>query len=232
VPAKQTPSTQPGAGTNPAAPQSANQNFQRNTVNQTPFFTSPSVRQQLNFTDQQYNALSDAYKNAYSNYTNKLNGLSPTLTDAQRAQQMQTLRNDFYRNLDNGIAGVITDPTARARLNQLNWQYRGYDAFNDPTISQKLNLTQQQNQQLQQFQLDWNNSMGNFQRDFQTDPTGAMQRYNTWRTQETQRLSNLLRPEQRTIWSGVTGDMYSFPPSVYFPMSSGSTSGNGTTTIK
>src|SRR5262249_13211201 len=82
TPAGGQPTTQPG--TAPAGGPS--------TINQTPFFNAPEVRQHLNLTNNQYQGMNQAYQNAWSTYQKGINNIDPNWSAVKRQQAMQDLQ--------------------------------------------------------------------------------------------------------------------------------------------
>jgi hypothetical protein len=187
-------------------------------INQTPWFTDPTLRQQLKFNDDQFNRLNKAYNEAWTRYQKGINQqLNNTLTDAQRQQRMRDFTQNFYRDLATTSESILTDPQQRQRFNQLNWQYRGFDAFTDPTIQQKLNLTAEQTQKLNQFRNDWSTQMNTLGSTFQTNREAATKQFNQLRTTTNERINSVLTPEQQKTWRELMGDPYNFQPNLFFP---------------
>jgi hypothetical protein len=208
----------------PTAPAAA-QKTQPNTgymgpINQTPWFSNPAVRQQLNLNDTQFNQLSKAHMNAWTQYQQNLQNMdtaNANLTPEQRIQRIQDFQLNYYKGLGTPVNDVFTDPQMRERYYQLHTQYRGYDALLDPSIQAKLSLTDAQRQRLGQYQQDWRNSMGELQKNYQTDPQGSAQRLQDLRQREAERTNAVLSEQQRQMWQQMVGNPYNFQPSVYFP---------------
>lgn len=207
---------QPPAQVQPGQPGIVSQQPYNMGIVQNPWFSNPTVRQQLQFNDNQINKMNQAYTESFKRYQQSLNNFDKNLSPEQRDQRMRALQQDFYADLSQSTGNMITDPTQRQRYNQLYWQFRGYNVFDDPTIQQKLNLTDAQRQKLAQYGRDWYAQMGKYNRDFQTDREGTTKRFNEARQQEWQRLISVLTPEQQQMWRQMTGEFYTFPPSVYF----------------
>jgi len=185
-------------------------------IGQTPWFSNPNIRQQLKLNDEQYNQLNKAYQQEWNRYQQGYNQLDKNLTDQQRADQVRKLQGQFYNSLSTDINKTITDPTARQRFNQMYWQYRGYDAFNDPMLQQKLNLTPEQRQKLEQYGMTWNKQMDTLGQQYGTDQQGAIKQFGQLQQQSGQQLNSLLTPDQRQTWQQMMGTPYQFPPTVYF----------------
>jgi hypothetical protein len=134
---------------------------------------------------------------------------------------MQDLQRDFYKNHSAATSEIITDPQMRARYNQLHLQYRGYDAFYDPMVQEKLALTDAQRKTLTQYNQEWLKSMGDLSRDHQSDPERVSKRYNALRKQDIERTEKVLDKQQQQTWRQMIGDRYNFQPNVYFQTTAG-----------
>ena len=128
--------------------QSQQQGYDLNGPSQTPWFNDQSARQQLNMNDPQFNQLNGSYQ-AWNRYHQGARNLGNNLNEQQRMQQMQQLRSQFNQQFGQSLDSTFTDPQARQRYNQLNNQFYGFNTFNDPAVSQRLNITPQQRRQLQ-----------------------------------------------------------------------------------
>jgi len=186
---------------------------------QTPWFSNQDIRQQLKLNDEQFNRLNKSYGESWNRYQQQLGELGKNLTDQQRSERMRNLERNFYNDFTSSTNQVFTDPAQRQRYNQLYWQYMGYNAFQDPTIQQKLNLTDEQRQKLEQYSRDWQRQMSDFNRSYQTDREGTTKRFNEARRQAMDRLNNILTKQQQQTWQQMVGDPYNFQPNAYFQSS-------------
>ena len=202
---------------NPAGT-AAQKSIQYRTFSQTPWFANQDVRLQLKMDENQFNRLNKSYGESWQRYQNQMSELNKNkdLTDEQRAQRMRDLERDFTTNFSSTTNQIITDPTQRERYNQMYWQYLGYDAFNDPMVQQKLNLTDEQKQKLGQYSRDWNTQMNDYYRTYQTDQAGTTKRFNESRKQANDRINSVLTQQQQQTWRQLVGDPYNFQPGVYF----------------
>jgi hypothetical protein len=199
-------------------------------ISQRPFFTDPGARRQLNMTENQYNTLNRAYQDAYGRYNTNVGGLNGNLSAQQRALQMQRFQNQFNTDFGRNLDTTFTDPQVRARFDQLNRQYQGLNAFNDPAIQSQLNLTPQQQLQIRRLATEWSNQLGG-------NGTGNMtqQQWSQMYAQYGDQLNSILTPQQRQTWSQLTGERYTFPYELYGPQSAngninnaaGNVNGNG-----
>ena len=187
-------------------------------IYQTPWFNEPSIRQQLQFNEAQYNQLNQSYQTNWKRYNEHLNQLSndKTLNNQQREEHLNQLNESFYKSFSNSADTVVADPTARQRYMQLYYQYRGYGAFRDPEVQRQLNLSDEQRMNISDAQRDWNRQMRRFNRDFANDPDVVIKRYNESRPEYQERLKKILTPQQYTQWGEMTGSRFDIPANVYF----------------
>ncbi|MEQ1830538.1 MAG: hypothetical protein ABL921_31570 [Pirellula sp.] len=191
-------------------------------IHQTPWFGNPTVRQQLQLNDEQFNQLNKGYTQSWNRYNQGLTGLDKSLADDLRMQRQLELSGSFNQDFSKSVDGVFSDKAARRRYNQMDWQYRGYGAFNDPTVQQQLKLNDEQRQTFNKYQNEWNQQMNTWQRDLANDRNGVASRWRDARNEWRNRINSTLTPEQSTMWTDMIGKPYDFPADVYFQ--------NGTTT--
>jgi hypothetical protein len=104
---------------------------------------------------------------------------------------------------------------ALARDDQLQLQFQGFGAFDDPSIQQRLQLTDQQRVRLERLQQDWKQRMSNLGANFASNRNSRAS-FNELRREAGDRISEILTDEQRRKWSEMLGDPYDFPPTAYF----------------
>jgi len=195
-----------------------NGNFNFSGISQNPFFNDPGVRQQLNLNDNQFNNLNRAYQTAYARYNQALNNLDANLTPQQREQQMLRLQNQFNTDLNQSVNSTFTDPQLRNRFGQLNRQFQGFNAFNEPGIQRQLNLTNEQRNQIRQLAAQWRTQLQQFSRGDGTDSGSVNITPEQWSQLSSQfydQLNSILTPQQQQQWNQLTGQRYNFPASAY-----------------
>jgi hypothetical protein len=195
---------------------------------QMPWFSNQDARTHLKLNDAQYNQLNKGYGQAYEGYQTGMKNMGKDLTDEQRTQKMGELQQGFNKNLSTTANDVFTDPQQRQRYNQLQMQYRGYNAFSDPTVQDKLNLTAEQRQKLGQQGQEWNKQMNGFGAGYKSDPEGTTKKFNEMRTQNGERINSVLTPDQQKSYQQMTGQSYNFQPSAYFQTNASAGAGTGT----
>jgi hypothetical protein len=189
----------------------------QNGVNSTPWFANPQARLQLKFNDNQFNGLNQAYQNAWATYQKGVNGIDANASAAQRQQRLNELRQNFYNDFSSGPDQYLKDPAQRQRFDQLHWQYRGYGAFSDPAVSNRLKLTPVQREKLDQYHQDWYAQMNKLGPVYQQNPDQALGQFNKLQALTPGQINSVLTPAQQQTWQQMTGSPYTFSPDVYFP---------------
>jgi hypothetical protein len=197
-----------------------------NPVNPTPWFNDPGARQQLMLKDNQFNQLNRAYQDAFARYNQAVTRLNNNLPEQQRMQQLQQLQARFNQEFDAGLNNAFTDPQFRQRFNQLNWQFQGPMAFNDPAIRQQLNLTPAQQRQLRQINMQWRQQLNQLRLAGQADPN-LTQQWMTFQTQYRNQLGGILTPTQQQTFHQLLGQQYAFPVNTYLQLDANASTPTG-----
>jgi hypothetical protein len=190
-------------------------------IGQTPWFSNQEIRQHFKLSDQQYDQLNKSYGESYGRYQQEMKTFGKDLSNEQRAQKMRELQQRFNKDFSTTTNQVFTDPQQRQRYNELYLQYQGYNAFSDPLVQEKLNLTPEQRQKISQYGEEWHNQMNDLGRTYTTDREGATKQFNEMRKQFGQRINTVLTPVQQNAWQQLAGEPYSFQPNTYFQTGAG-----------
>jgi hypothetical protein len=180
------------------------------TITQTPWFAEQNLRNQLRLTDDQFNRLNTAYGQQWNRY-NTAQGQLGTLSDQQRTQREQELSGAFYKDFGQGTNDVL-QPEQRQRFNQLGLQYRGYDAFNDPAIRERLRLTDRQLELMRRQGEEYGTRLGEILKNRTgTDQDAYRKQFEGLQKEMHARITTVLTEEQRAAWRELTGEPYDFP---------------------
>jgi hypothetical protein len=227
--------TQIGVGQNQAGANAQAQGQAGFNAN-SPWFNDPGARQQLNLNDNQFNQLNRAYRNSLNRRNlvagqdsgnaaarnqqqlqqrNRLNAGRGTDNAAAQRQLRQGNQTQFNGEFNSTLDQVFTDPQMRQRYDQLNRQYQGPNAFNDPQVQQQLNLTADQQRQLRRLSTQWRTQMNELRRAGRSDPGMTQQQWSAMQQQYQSQLGGILTPTQQQAWFQMTGDQYNFPVDAY-----------------
>jgi hypothetical protein len=134
---------------------------------------------------------------------------------------MQAYANQFYTDFGRTLDSTFTDPRVRTRYDQLNRQYMGFSAFNNPQFQRQLNLTPQQTAQIRQLAAVWRQQLQQMRGQNSTNANINAQQWNTMYNQYWDQLNRVLTPEQQQTWTQLTGQRYTFAPNLYMNNDSG-----------
>lgn len=186
-------------------------------INQTPWFADQAVRKQLQVSQDQFNQMSRNYQQAWDRYSLRWNNINKNLTAEEIQEQMRELNNGFNREFSQSLDNIFTSPAGRKRYNQLNWQYQGYAALDDPEVRRQLNLSVEQQRQFDQYATEWNRQFNAWRQEFARDRTTITSRFKESRQQMQQRINETLTPQQRQQWNNLVGRPFDFAMAVFFP---------------
>ncbi|MBX3438913.1 MAG: hypothetical protein KF861_15590, partial [Planctomycetaceae bacterium] len=175
--------------------------------------------------------LRQAYGTQFRQYQQQLQQLqNDRLSPQQLSMRQRQLQQQFNQNFTRSFTNDFSDPRFQQRYNQLHLQYQGFGALMDPTVQQQLNLTPEQQAQLDRLSQTWNDRMGGFTRAGRETPAELRAKYFDYQRQRANDLGDLLDEGQLRNWERIIGDKYVFPPSAYFPDFDSSTTGDDRTT--
>ena len=182
-----------------------------------PWFANPQARTHLKFNDNQFNGLKQAYQNAWMNYQKGLSGIDSNANATQRQERLNELRQNFYNDFSAAPDLYLKDPGQRQRFDQLDWQYRGYGAFSDPFVANRMKLTPAQREKLDSYQQDWYAQMNKLVPVYQKNPDQVAGQFNKIQAQTAAQINSVLTPAQQQTWQQMTGSPFTFSPDAYFP---------------
>jgi hypothetical protein len=198
-----TATNQPGALPNPYPTGSF---YPFGPPNLPPFFENPSVRKELNLTDQQVNQLNQSFQTLNATFANQFSRVNTA--DAALVQQLQ---QNFNAQLTNSLSKILQGQQL-TRLQQLQLQQRGMAVFSDPAIQKSLNLSPEQSQRLSGLGDQVNREVREINRLAETNRSAARRRFTTWQNQWQSQLDDILTDQQQQMWTQMIGQRFLFEP--------------------
>jgi hypothetical protein len=168
----------------------------------------PDVSKALSLTPEQVTRLNALTDQTTARYRQNYAALAAQ-RDADRAAR--ALNRQYYGDWAKGSREVL-DEAQRARYQQLEYQYHGFNALYDPGVQSRLALTPAQAKALHD-QAAWSDRQ---LRDIgrMADPAQAARAYRDYWSQRQERLNTYLTPQQQKVWAEMTGPPYTFQPAV------------------
>jgi hypothetical protein len=108
--------------------------------------------------------------------------------------------------------GEFLKPEQLARIKQISNQLRGAQAFSDPEIAKKLNLTDSQKSDIQAINQEAATQMREIFSTAQDDREGAMKKMTELRKETLEKAAAKLNDEQQKSWKELLGAPYEFKP--------------------
>jgi len=105
-------------------------------------------------------------------------------------------------------AGAFLKPEQIARLKQVSYQTQGLQAFNDPEIAKKLNITDSQKTDIQSIVTDSFSQMQTIRQENQDDREAMMKKMGDLRKETLDKATAKLNDEQQKAWKDLIGSPF------------------------
>jgi len=138
------------------------------------------------------------------------------LRDLEPQEQM-TKGRELNREINAAVvkaAGEFLKPEQITRLHQISYQQQGIQAFSDPEVAKKLNLTDAQKAVVKSIQDDSRQEMQSIMQGFQDDREGTLKKLAEFRKETLAKATAKLNDEQQKTWKELLGAPFEiqFPP--------------------
>jgi len=134
-----------------------------------------------------------------------------SLEGEERRNKMQELNRELNAATNPKVAEIIK-PEQLTRLKEISCQVRGAQAFGDPEIAKKLNLSDTQKSDIEAINRDSFAEMRTIREETGDDREAFMKRFTELRKQTLAKAEAKLNDEQQKTWKGMLGAPYEFRP--------------------
>jgi len=167
--------------------------------------TNASVQKELKLDEQQVEKSKELGEKMRAEAREKSQGLQ----DLSREEQ-QTKRQEINKEITESTvkaAGAYLKPEQITRLKQISYQQRGLQAFSDPEIAKKLNLTDAQKTDIQEINREtMEATRGLFGQDLSPEERAeAMKKFTEARKAALTKVEAKLNDEQQKTWKEMLG---------------------------
>jgi hypothetical protein len=131
----------------PALAQGQGRGFGRGGMTLAGLLGNASVQKELKLDDQQIEKGKELAEKTRAESREKMQGLQD-LSQEERRTKMQEIQKEINESTLKAV-GTFLKAEQVSRLKQISYQQRGLQAFNDPEIAKKLNLTDSQKSDIQ-----------------------------------------------------------------------------------
>jgi chromosome segregation ATPase len=133
------------------------------------------------------------------------------LDQDERRTKMQQLNQEMNASALKA-AGEFLKPEQLTRLKQINNQLRGAQAFSDPEIQKKLNLSDSQKSDIQSIAQESQQEMRTIFQENQDDREAAMKKIAELRKTTLTKVEGKLNDEQQKTWKELIGAPFEYKP--------------------
>jgi Spy/CpxP family protein refolding chaperone len=175
--------------------------------------SNPAGEKELSLTDEQKEKIADIRQNMMSDMRDKMQSIGQDASPQERMQKMQEVMRELNSGLDKDVKEVLK-PEQYTRYQEIKLQSMGLDAFSDPEVAKKLELTDEQKEKLETLTNETRQeTMETMQAardsgDFQ----GAMGKVREIRDKALDDAKALLTEAQKETWSKLTGKPFKLEP--------------------
>lgn len=178
-----------------------------------PWFADRNFRDELELDDDQVERLRDIYVDSWEQFESDNGVDSDPNRNTLEARTHNRSRANRRFNSDRfaeQTRDVFRNDAQRNRFNQLNMQYQGYGAFQNPRLQRELNLNDTQRRQLRDLHNTWNTELESLRGTYANDPTGTEARFNQLRDRTRTNFEGILNDQQRTAYNEMIGNRAEF----------------------
>ncbi len=161
-----------------------------------------SVQKELKLDDSQTEKAKELSEKIGGEMREKMQDLQGLDQDERRTKMMEINRE--MNAVVTKSAGEFLKPEQIARLKQIAHQVRGPQAFADPEVAKKLNLTDSQKTDIREIETAAREKMPS-REDFQSDREAAMKKSAEVNKETLSQIASKLNDEQQKTWKELIG---------------------------
>lgn len=177
---------------------------------ESPWFSAEGLQDELELDDDQIKRLNDAYGATWKQMRATGADSGRALDEEARSQRTNEYRDRFDSEFAQSTSSVFRTPEQQQRFNQLQTQYQGYGAFDNPRLQRQFNLNDTQYRQLQELRREWDSELEGLRETYATNADEARNRFNGLRSSTDQRFQGILNDKQRQSYNEMTGQPFDF----------------------
>jgi hypothetical protein len=190
----------------PAAAQGPGRGFGARMGTYSGLLANESVQKELKLDDKQVEKAKELDEKMNEEMRSKFQDLQD-LEPQERRTKMQEINREIGASALKS-AGDFLKPDQIARLKQIANQVRGAQAFSDPEVAKKLNITDAQKKDIQSIQQESFQEMRTIFQENQDDPEARMKKMNELRKGTLSKVLAKLNDEQQKTWKELLGSPF------------------------
>jgi len=168
------------------------------------FLMAPNVQKDLKLSEEQVGKVQDTLREVREKHADSfqgLRGLAPEEAREKRAAVSKAMNDDIKK-------GLALSAEQSKRFDQIALQQRGLEAYLDPTVAEKLKLTDDQKTQIREIMTSAREAgRGAFSKDASDEQRKeAMKKFREANQENQKKVQALLNDDQKKEWKELTGE--------------------------
>ncbi len=172
--------------------------------------TNKSVQQELKLSEEQVEKVTKAATAIGEKMNEKRQGMQDLAQDERQAK-MAEINKETTAEVKKTTEAIFS-PAQAKRFEQIRLQAMSYNAFNDPDIAKKLNITADQKAKFGDLRQEMMSEMGELRQAMQNDREGAMKKMTELTKKTNEKAMAVLTSEQKASWKELTGEPFEIKP--------------------
>ena len=174
---------------------------------------SPAVQEELKLNDEQKALIKKGQEELQALSRELYQGIAQLDPDARRKKQTENIkkRTEKQAEIDKKIAAALSDKQ-QTRLEQITLQLRGIVALRDPKVADRLDLSKEQQQQIDKIQKETVESRQNlFRNNAGGDRAKRVEQARELAQQSEKKTMEVLTDKQREAFQKMKGEKFEMP---------------------
>ncbi len=169
---------------------------------------NPDVHKELKLSEEQVGKLTALAEELQGSMQDRFQGLQD-LSPEERRDAMMKMQKEMNEEVAGKVKGYFSEEQM-TRYNQLVLQSRGAQAWADEEIATKLKITDEQKKKLAEIQEAYMAEMRDSRQGGGGDPQAMQAKMAEMRKANTEKVMAVLTPDQKKMWSEMTGKPFEF----------------------
>jgi len=180
-----------------------------------PWFADGQIQEQLHLNPLHFQHLREVYVEHYAEFAeNLVRILNQKDTDLERATKLNQARQDFVRKVAAAYDNLVDDDTLRTRFEQLHLQFQGLNAFSNPTVEERLELTAEHSQEIGELAASVDQALLRATESEESSEQISEEIRQVWSDRD-QEVRRILGRTRYATWEEMTGQRHEFSPEAY-----------------
>lgn len=170
---------------------------------------SPAGQKELGLSDEQVEKVRDLARSTGEQMREKMGSLQDLDRQERREKMMDAMR-EVQQSTRSKLKDILKADQIK-RYDQINLQMTGINAFHQPEVAEKLNLTDEQKDKIASIESDLRKEMEGLREQNQGELRAAFQKMRQQQDEAKDKVVALLDDDQKAAWKEMTGKPFEMP---------------------